>query len=67
MLDPTEEAGRLRAAGAEMDAVEAALQRLDDGSFDRCGVCGASIGADRLLVDPLLTRCQEHSQAEGPA
>jgi RNA polymerase-binding transcription factor DksA len=45
---------------AELDAVEAALARLDRGSFDTCELCGGRIGQDRLLEDPLLTRCPSH-------
>lgn len=51
----------LAAAAAELDAVEAALSRLEDGSFDTCDVCGGPIGRERLLQDPLLTRCPHHS------
>ena len=56
----TEEAALSR-AGAELDAVEAALGRLEDGSFDRCDVCGGPIGRERLLQNPLLTRCPQHT------
>lgn len=49
-----------------MDAVEAALARLDDGSFDRCDQCGGSIGTERLVADPLLTRCPAHTMAPVP-
>lgn len=48
-------------AAAELDAVEAVLDRLERGTFDRCEVCGAPIGQDRLLEDPLLTRCPTHA------
>lgn len=46
---------------AEFDAIQAALVRLDDGSFETCDVCGGGIGHDRLMADPLLTRCADHS------
>jgi len=46
---------------ADLDAVDVALSRLDDGSFDSCELCGARIGSDRLLENPLLTRCPSHS------
>lgn len=55
------EASGLAGAAAELDAVEAALGRLEDGSFDACEVCGGPIGRQRLLEDPLLTRCPEHT------
>ncbi|MBV9661405.1 MAG: hypothetical protein JO337_09625 [Acidimicrobiales bacterium] len=46
---------------AELDAVEVALERLEVGSFDSCEVCGARLGHEGLLEDPLLTRCATHS------
>jgi DnaK suppressor protein len=55
----------LAAAAAELDEVQAVLGRLDDGTFDRCGVCGAPIGVERLKADPLTTRCAQHGSAEG--
>ena len=51
----------LSSLAAEMDAVDAALIRLDNGAFDRCEVCGSEIGHDRLVADPLLTRCPAHA------
>ena len=46
---------------AEFDAIEVALARLDDGSFERCQVCGGRIGEERLMADPLVTRCRAHA------
>ena len=46
---------------AELDSVEAALIRLDDGTFDRCQVCGGRIAQERLMADPLATRCSVHA------
>lgn len=51
----------LAAAAEELDAVQAALGRLDDGTIDRCEVCGRPVGIDRLRADPLLTRCADHT------
>lgn len=48
---------------AELDAVEAALARLDSGSYGSCEVCEAPIGHDRQVADPLLTRCRRHIPA----
>ena len=64
--DHTVEAAGLAEAGAKLDAVEAALRRLDDGSFDRCEVCGASIGAEHLVADPLRTRCTRCTRLDRP-
>jgi DnaK suppressor protein len=55
----------LAAAAAELDEVQAVLGRLDDGSFDRCQVCGAPIGPERLKADPLTTRCARHGAEPG--
>lgn len=44
----------------EFDAIEAALRRLDDGSFEVCEECGGRIAPDRLAEDPLTTRCAAH-------
>jgi RNA polymerase-binding transcription factor DksA len=51
----------LSEVAAQLDAVEAALDRLDREGFDSCQVCGAPIGHDRLQADPLLSRCPAHS------
>lgn len=56
-----DEAGLAHAA-AELDQVESALARLEAGTLDNCDVCGEPIGRARLLEDPLLTRCPEHTQ-----
>lgn len=40
--------------------IDAALGRLDDGSFGRCTVCHDPIEAERLRADPLVTLCLDH-------
>jgi len=40
--------------------VEAALRRLDDGSYGVCEACGARIDPGDLAADPLATRCPHH-------
>src|SRR5512147_2092440 len=40
--------------------VDAALERLDGGSFGICDVCHESIEADRLLANPLARTCLDH-------
>jgi RNA polymerase-binding transcription factor DksA len=40
-----------------LDAVEAALTRLDDGSYRLCRVCGASMDDARLADDPTASVC----------
>ncbi len=41
----------------ELDAVVAALQRLDDGRYGRCGDCATDIPFDRLKAEPWALRC----------
>ncbi len=43
--------------------IERALERLEDGSYWHCEVCGASLPADLLEADPARSRCGAH---EGP-
>lgn len=42
---------------AELDAVEAALQRIEDGSYGVCIDCGVDIPAPRLHATPETPRC----------
>jgi sigma-B regulation protein RsbU (phosphoserine phosphatase) len=43
--------------------VDAALQRLDGGTYGLCEVCHDPIEADRLAQDPLLRACLDHLSA----
>lgn len=45
---------------AELAAVESALERLDDGTYGTCVVCGATLDEHGLASDPLLERCAAH-------
>ena len=47
----------------ELDDVERALQRLDDGSYGTCQACGAAIGDEQLAADPTTRFCPEHQSA----
>jgi DnaK suppressor protein len=42
---------------AELSAVEAALGRLEDGSYGVCSGCGEPIGWPRLNAQPTAERC----------
>ena len=42
---------------ARSDAIQAALQRLADGTYGRCAGCGEPIPFGRLLVMPESERC----------
>jgi RNA polymerase-binding transcription factor len=45
---------------ATLQQVDRALERLRDGSYRSCQVCGAPIAEAELLADPLLTNCSAH-------
>jgi DnaK suppressor protein len=50
----------------QLQQVEAALQRLDKGTYGKCVQCGATIEPARLRVLPyaaLCVRCQERQEA----
>ncbi|MDA8324019.1 MAG: TraR/DksA C4-type zinc finger protein [Actinomycetota bacterium] len=44
-------------ARSHLGAVDAALARLEDGSYGRCERCGQPIGAGRLAARPTATQC----------
>lgn len=46
-------------AQAELRGIEAALQRLDEGSYGICTRCGAAIGDARLDVLPFTPLCRD--------
>jgi DnaK suppressor protein len=50
-------AALLRDARSRLAQLERALDRLDGGTYGRCEVCGAPIGADRLAALPAADRC----------
>jgi DnaK suppressor protein len=47
-----------KAARSEIDHIERALGRLDEGVFGLCETCGAEIEADRLKAVPYATQCR---------
>ena len=52
------QAGALvRQAEEHLEQVEAALARLDAGTYGVCAVCGRAIPAERLEVRPAATTC----------
>jgi len=44
-------------AEAHLDEIDAALARIDDGTYGQCAVCGQPIPAARLGVRPTATTC----------
>ena len=47
--------------------VELALERIDDGTYTQCEVCGTEIGDERLDAVPMTRRCIEHAVTEDDA
>jgi len=43
----------------ELREVEAALKRIEDGTYGECASCGASIDYERLKAYPTAARCVE--------
>jgi phosphoserine phosphatase RsbU/P len=61
-----ETAARGRAAGDVtrlLEEVDAALGRMDTGTFGRCETCHDPIETDRLLADPVARFCLDHLTA----
>lgn len=47
----------------QLIAIAGALQRIENGEFGSCFVCGREIGAGRLAADPVTTRCIDCASA----
>jgi DnaK suppressor protein len=43
--------------------IDAALRRIDEGTFGVCSACGGPIGADRLEAVPYATLCIDDKRA----
>ncbi len=48
---------------AEIGDLDAALRKIDDGTYGTCEVCGKQIEADRLEAVPGTRTCIEHAGA----
>ena len=48
----------------EIQAIDHALRRLDDGSYELCERCGNAIGAARLAAIPTAARCLQCAERE---
>lgn len=55
----------------ELRNIEAALARIDDGSYGSCADCGGEIARARLKAYPMATRClpcqEQHERLYGQA
>ena len=49
-------------AESQLEEVQKALARLDDGTFGRCEVCNVEIPDERLEERPAARRCVEHQR-----
>jgi RNA polymerase-binding transcription factor DksA len=58
--------GVLDSAEGELEDVERALRRMDEGTYGTCEACGRPIGEQRLALFPLTRRCAEHAQVVAP-
>lgn len=46
--------------GRDLDDVDVALRRLDDGTYGTCEACGAALGAAVLQARPAARHCTDH-------
>lgn len=46
-----------------LDEIDAALQRIEEGTFGTCAVCGGPIGEERLDAVPYATLCIDDKRA----
>ncbi len=56
-------AALLEQARSHLAATEAALRKLDAGSYGTCDVCGRPIGAERLAARPAALTCVRCAQS----
>jgi RNA polymerase-binding transcription factor DksA len=61
--EPLPDLGRVGTIERELDDVETALARLEDGTYGTCEVCSAALPDDVLADEPAARRCQEHTAA----
>ena len=60
-LDRQRDLALIGEVAEHLNAVEAALRRLDDGTYGRCVRCGGTIADERLAEAPEAAECAEHS------
>jgi DnaK suppressor protein len=51
----------IREARGRLADVDAAVARLDAGTYGRCEVCGEAVPAGRLEIRPAARRCVAHA------
>ena len=65
MYDRELDEGLEEGARDTLAEIDAALQRIEDGTYGICEVCGKPIGADRLSALPWTRLCIDDSRAAG--
>ena len=65
MYDRELDEGLEEGARNTLAEIDAALQRIEDGTYGICEVCGKPIGADRLSAIPWTRLCIDDSRATG--
>ena len=63
--DWAERRSTLAALETRFNNIKRALQKITDGTFGTCEVCGEAIAADRLAANPAARTCSEHMNEEG--
>lgn len=53
----TEVIGVVEALRSQVEGIDAALERIEDGTYGTCAECGDEIGADRLEFRPASILC----------
>ena len=63
--DELVDAARAEAATleGELEVLQAALARLEEGSYGRCEICGAALDDALLEADPAAARCPAHASS----
>ncbi len=46
----------------QLQMIDAALQRLDEGEYGYCAACGEAIEPNRLALDPAVAVCIAHAR-----
>ncbi len=57
MFEREKDLSILEQVDAELQSVDRALRRLDDGTYGTCEACGGPIGAERLRARPAARMC----------
>ena len=55
----TEVIGLAESLKRQLDSVDIAVRKLEDGTYGSCATCGKQIGAARLEARPMSVRCME--------